>query len=438
MRNIKHQKGAVILTVSFALLFLLGFMAIALDFGHLFVVKTELQTAVDSCALAAAQELDGASDALTRATSAGKTAGNLNKVNFQGAAAGIGDADITFHATLSDAISNTPAPFGTAKYAKCTRTQSGMAPWLLQALGAFSGNTAYGDNQSVSALAVATLASAQTTCALPITLCKKSPTSPSTPYGFTKGEWLQGALQKPTGCGTDCSQFSGDFRWVDFSGGGASGLGQLMAGEGQCELPDINSQVRIKKGKTAGTDLDGYNTRFGVFRGAYKAGAYAVPPSGIPDLTGFAWYANPPLMPKQSNIYANFIAKQNANERYYDSQTGPAPAPPPNKTNQNLESGNPTIYSGGAGGDLATKGKKNRRVIVAPVADCTVLENAPTNYHTVLGLACLLLLNPVDNGSNPTRMWLEYEGSANDFGSPCTTTGYAGGSGGPLVPVLVQ
>ena len=47
-------------TVAFALLFLLGFMGVALDFGHLFVVKTELQTASDSCALAAAQELDGA------------------------------------------------------------------------------------------------------------------------------------------------------------------------------------------------------------------------------------------------------------------------------------------------------------------------------------------------------------------------------------------
>ena len=49
-----RQHGAVMVTVAFALLFLLGFMGIALDFGHLFVVKTELQTASDSCALAAA------------------------------------------------------------------------------------------------------------------------------------------------------------------------------------------------------------------------------------------------------------------------------------------------------------------------------------------------------------------------------------------------
>lgn len=51
--NRHRQDGAVIVTVALVLLFLLGFMAIALDFGHLFVVKTELQTAMDSCALAA-------------------------------------------------------------------------------------------------------------------------------------------------------------------------------------------------------------------------------------------------------------------------------------------------------------------------------------------------------------------------------------------------
>jgi uncharacterized membrane protein len=85
MRSVNRQKGAVILTVAFALLFLMGFMAIALDFGHMFVVKDELQTSMDACALSAAQELDGAGDALTRATNAGITAGNLNHVDFQSA-----------------------------------------------------------------------------------------------------------------------------------------------------------------------------------------------------------------------------------------------------------------------------------------------------------------------------------------------------------------
>ena len=81
-----RQRGAVIITVCLMLLFLLGFMGIALDFGRLFIVKTELQTAMDSCALSAAQELDQPADLdhPGRAV-AGETAGNLNRVNMQSA-----------------------------------------------------------------------------------------------------------------------------------------------------------------------------------------------------------------------------------------------------------------------------------------------------------------------------------------------------------------
>src|SRR3954468_3392866 len=147
----RRQRGAVILTVALALLFLLGFMGIALDFGHLFVVKTEMQTAMDSCALAAAQELDGAADALTRASNAGVTAGNLNRVNFQGGASGVIANDVTFSDTLIGAYGHTFAPIANARYAKCTHTRNGILPWMLQAMQAFSGNAAYGATRGVMA-----------------------------------------------------------------------------------------------------------------------------------------------------------------------------------------------------------------------------------------------------------------------------------------------
>jgi Flp pilus assembly protein TadG len=73
----RRQRGAVIVTVCLALLFLLGFIGIAVDLGRLFIVRSELQTAMDSCALAAAQELDGVgaaidgvTDSISRARSA--------------------------------------------------------------------------------------------------------------------------------------------------------------------------------------------------------------------------------------------------------------------------------------------------------------------------------------------------------------------------------
>ena len=81
----RRQHGAFLITFALFMLFLLGFMGIALDLGRLFIVKTELQTAVDSCALAAARELNGQSDAITRAQSAGMAAGNSNNANLQSA-----------------------------------------------------------------------------------------------------------------------------------------------------------------------------------------------------------------------------------------------------------------------------------------------------------------------------------------------------------------
>src|SRR5437868_5372898 len=132
-----HQQGAVIVTVALVMLFLLGFMGIALDFGRLFIVKTELQTAMDSCALAAANELDGQVTALTRATSAGLTVGNLNNVNLQSTTwsdqGKIVSADITFR---DSAYVETTAA-ANAKYAECQHRQSGIRMWLLQAMGAF-------------------------------------------------------------------------------------------------------------------------------------------------------------------------------------------------------------------------------------------------------------------------------------------------------------
>lgn len=417
MRNIaRRQGGAVIITVAFTLLFLLGFMAIALDFGHLFVVKTELQTSMDSCALAAAQELDGASDALIRATNAGRTAGNLNKVNFQGAAAGVIDAEITFSNSLTGAYDHNFFPPKDAKYAKCTHTKSGMAPWLMQTMGAFSGNASYNATQGVYAVGVATRTSSQTTCALPIAICQN-------PAPFTKGEWILGAVNP------DDSVINGQFRWVDYSGngGGAREIKDLLAGEGECNLPGVNTVIKSKTGNNNGAS-DAYNTRFGIYHGSYKD-----PADGTPDLTGYAWYAQDAtgkLPGRYSDSGANgFVAKRTA----FTAYEGDNKKPPQGNTFGLHTQG--TTYPG----SLATVGA-NRRFAVAPVTDCSLLDS--THNIKINSLACVLLLHPLDKtgggSSPPVNMWLEYEGSADDPASPCSSTGLAGGSSGPLVPTLVQ
>lgn len=410
-----HQKGAVVITVALLTLFLLGFIGIALDFGRLFVVKSELQTAMDSCALAAAQELDGTADALTRATSAGKTAGNLNKVHFQGEPAGLVDLEITFSDTLIGTYSNTFTPVANAKYAKCTHTKSGMVPWLLQAMTAFSGNAAYSATQGVQALGIAVNAPSQTTCALPIGICEK-------PGGYQPGEWLLGAV-------SSAEAITGQFRWVDFSGGGggAKELKDVIRGPGQCQLPANNTLVG-KPGNN-GSAADAYNSRFGLYQGS----AGPSTENGVPDLTGYAWYLDAaPTQPPYPNKYGSaggYVSKKTANTPYQGDNLSPDTqglnnVVPPSK-----------IFAG----SLGTAGAK-RRVVPLPVIDCAAFDGlGGSGTIKISSLACVLLLHPIKKGAGPnsTKMWLEYIGLATDPGSPCANMGLAG-AGGPPVPQLVQ
>ena len=409
MNSISRQKGAVIITVAMALLFLLGFMGLAMDFGHLFVVKTELQTAADSCALAATQELDNASDSILRATSAGMTVGNLNNVNFQGANAGFLAADITFSSALNGSYSTTE-PFATAKYVKCEKTRGGMLPWLMQAMSAFSGNNVYKQPQSVFALGVASRVPSQSNCALPIGICK-----PPAGTILHTGEWIAGAANAS-------GSVSGQFRWLDFTGngGGARELKDVLRGEGQCKLPGNNTLVG-KPGNN-GSAAAAYNTRFGIYGGGYSS-----PADGIPDLTGYAWYKNASItQPPYPNKYPTFVTKRAVFTKYQGDNTAP------DTTGLNTIG---SIY----GGSLSTAGA-NRRIVPVPIIDCAAFDSlGSTGTIKVDSVACVLLLHPIAPGAGPgAKMWLEYRGAANAANSPCTTFGLAGGSGGPLVPTLVR
>lgn len=410
----RRQQGAVIITVALFTLFLLGFMGIALDFGHLFVVKTELQTAMDSCALAAAQELDGQPNALTRATSAGKTAGNLNKVNFQGTAAGIVDEDIIFSNTLVGTYSHTFTPVANAKYAKCTHTKSGMAPWLLQAMSAFSGNASYSASQSVFALGVATRSPAQTSCAIPVQINPKNSTPPN--YGFVPGEWIPTVYDE--GAGTSDTT-PGHFGWANLDGNGssASELKAELLGTGVCN-------VSIDTPSTPGAKFAGsveWNSRFGLYKNG--AGNPSIN-TAMPDLTGFAYTAT--SWPAGNSAASDFLAKRATNRSYGNTvdsvNTGDT------LTGLNLKGGYKDAqmgtYAAGAR-SLATHGG-NRRLVLAPF----VLSGK------IAAFACVLMLHPID--STHTTVYLEYVDNAADPASPCTSLGLAGGTGGPLVPVLVQ
>src|SRR5688500_5521096 len=119
MRNVRpigsRQRGAVLVILGISLAVLIGFLGIVIDLGRLFVTKTELQSAMDACALAATAELKPGLNppdvnAITKAVNAGITAGTRNKVGFQSGAVAVTAADIYFSDRLSD--NSTTFPFG--------------------------------------------------------------------------------------------------------------------------------------------------------------------------------------------------------------------------------------------------------------------------------------------------------------------------------------
>ena len=412
MHPCKCQRGAVAIIVGICIVVLVGMIGLVVDMGHLFVFKTELQNAADSCALAAAKELDGASDALLRAESAGITVGQQNKADLQGTAITILPANITFSATLSPNSNYLSQAAGanpvTAKYAMCSLSRSGIAMWFMQVMGL--------GNQTVAAEAVATLEPSQTACAIPIGVCKQGT---GANFGLVTGKWYSGKFSAGGG-GT------GSYDWIDFSPplGGANELKDLLAGVGECNLPPVGTMVG-EQGQIVGV-TDAWNSRFGVYK---NGGAYS-PTTAAPDFTGLTYttttwphadvatpenaYSGTP----DSGSTLNYLAAQAARSPYQSTDPAAVGMPPFHASTV----ANHTQYGA------------NRRIVVAPVVDCSLLSS-PTQQVPVLAYACVFMLNPI---SGPTNVILEARGLASSASSPCASFGLPGGTVGPLVPVLVQ
>jgi Flp pilus assembly protein TadG len=418
-----RQGGAVILMVCFMLFFLLGFVAIAFDFGRLFIVKTELQTAMDSCALAAAQELDGQASALTRARSAGITAGNLNRVNLQSAnwdgKGQVVNADVSFK-DPSYLATTTPA---SARYAQCQHNQPGVRMWLLHAMGAFSGNAAANPtSRAVLASAVATRASAQSTCPIPVAIKPRAGGTPANNFGFQIGEWVT-VFDKG-------GASAGEMGWYNLDG-------SKSASETAAELAE-GGRCGTRVGDTLGTpgaqtsvDVP-WNFRFGI----YKNGE--TPSVNHPDQTGYSYtdsnwknavpqnaFSGTPALNSHATAQ-NYITKRAAYASLADTGTSL-------KTGSLITFGDDKKLNSFK--DLATPGPTgqhrqygySRRLVVVPVIN---------DAARVINYVCMFMLHPLTGPNDPAK--LEFRGLAGIPNSPCTASGMPGGTAGPLVPVLVR
>ena len=422
-RNLQKEKGVVAIIVALSLVALIGFVGLALDLGKLFVAKSELQNSTDACALAAVRELTGANtNQLTLAEAAGITAGRRHDVLFQSEAITYTpDDSVTFSQTLTGAYQPKSAISATdallMRFARCSVDRSGIANWFIQVLNLLPG-ASIGD-QTVAATAVASLAPAQTACAIPVGVC-----AADVPESLPIGSWLLGALNANGNISS-----GGAFMWVDYSppAGGAAELSANLTGPGVCDLPALGSQVG--QAGVASSLAAGWNSRFGISFGSVKQG------DAVPDYSGYAYLdgkdgvpaAGPNgKVPGVPNKFGDFQSRRGSNAPYQG----------------NAASG---LRANGqiANSAYLTANGADRRMATVAVIDCPALGSGAR--APVTEWVCVLMLHPINtsqggSGTGAARMYLEYRGRSDEPGSPCAAVGTVGGpnSGGPLVPALVQ
>lgn len=416
-RHHQRQQGAVIITVALLLLFLIGMAGVALDFSRLFITHGELQTAVDSCALAAAQELDASSGAIRRARHAAQ-ANNANRVHLQSSAWTPTDAEITFR----DSSWNVTSADDKAVYAECRHNQSGLNLWLLSSLRASGAASSAPNAMSVSASAVATRASAQTTCPLPVALKPKAGQSGPN-YGFQVGEWAKIWGTKQAG--------SGELGWYNVDSSRSASELERELSEGATCGSKLGDTLYTPGAKTSADEQ--WNYRFGIYKNGDPG-----PSVNRPDISGYSYTSANWKNAVPQNAFSgtpaagsdpsaqNFLTKRAAFASFDNTGTDIQHGSTIVFGKKNQLNGFKTLASPGSSGDHAKYGY-NRRLVTLPVID---------GSNKVIDYACFFMLHPM-SGPNDD-VFLEFRGNAGALNSPCTASGLPGGSAGPKVPVLVR
>ena len=422
-------RGAVALLTLLLLPVLAGFAALVIDVGRIYVFKTEVQNAMDACALAASAPLTGANNpaifdqarayglALSDPTKVGAAArdtASVNRLHFQRDNFNNANVSVEFSSALSGQpwVAATSLNYAgitpqTAKFVRCSYLDTNNALFLVPLLrplapGAIS-------TMSVGATAAASLAPSQSACAFPVAVCAASGSTAASNYGHAIGERLTAVNNPGSGYGT------GNFGWLDFTppSGGASELRDLIAGSGSCS---IAVGTPVGQPGVVSTAETVWNTRFGI----YKSPTYTTS-NGPPDFTGYSY-------PSSSNNFADYEGRLAARAQFQ----GNLPS-----------SGNPSKITSAQHASVGAQ----RRIAVAAVVDCFVWHTSPSSNPVVKDFSCILLLAPVRDGGPAAQysetdanetMDIEYLGLANAAGSPCASSGLSGGTYGPLVPNLVQ
>jgi len=445
----RHQRGAVMIVLGVTLVMLIGFIGLAIDLGRFFVIKSELQNAMDACALAAASQLrPGQHDAgaLTRAAAYGSVfatggANNeeaiKNKANFQSIAV---NATISFFDHLPKLNEEGTADYNKASHARCETPLTGLPIYFMRVLNLLGAG--FDLTQQVYAMAVAT-PGPRTCNVIPAGIC------PPVGGSNVPGDWLE------LGDGTG-DPAKGWFRWVEFEGAenGTPGVVSGLTREGICEVPSISQLLDLtEESGNKEKAVKAWNTRFGIYQSSFDK----TMPS--PDTTGYSYFNHQEIVKVKGVDAVDWYSWDNwkINSGVNDPSTTPLPSPWYTNTYPDLPgrayphfkleaqphhltyadsfapqpdplkiTSSPLLLGTG---QYADSGNSDRRLVIVPT-----MENCTSGKPKATGLACALMLNPFAKFKGASiNGKVEYLGPLGTS-SPC-------GSGVVTVPttsVLVQ
>jgi Flp pilus assembly protein TadG len=471
------DQGAIIVFWAVTLVVVLGIVALSFDFGKKASTQSELQSFADQVALAAAGELDGKSDAITRATNA---AANLivDQQTFATGArllSGSSDYTLTFYKTLpaSDTASIDPGVTTDPAKARYARALAVPRTVPFSFTGAFDvlrgGTTA---NPAIGAVAVAGFT--QYACDItPLMFCIPSPS-------FKAKDNIGKMILLRSG-GQGAAWGPGDFGFLDVSsagldsGGPCAGLNGaqqtrcLIGSQGALTQCFSQRGVDTEPGQKVGIENSAYNVRFDIFAGGMSSkkndANYPAAPNVIkgivPKGNGSSCIANNSktspdtvALPQDNCFYTSTCANGG---RFGDGNWSNATTGRPNYVTKNYGAGVADPHStattryqyykaevAAAGGGASTtailpagraesgrpqctnkqSSDPDRRVVIAAGIDCSANPiNGRTTGVPVNEFVRLFLTQPVADGTgNSFDIYVEVVGSAE--------TGGGSGSGG--------
>jgi len=251
------ESGSVAPIVAISLFALIGAAGIGFDYARMASLDTELQDAADQAALAAATQLDGQSDSITRATAAAQNlfANNARFAN-DGTTRGIVISGFTFYLAYdqsADAYGTVTTDPKLASVVKVTTAGREAFFALTPIVGAIRSGTLTGS---------ATAGIGQAICKVPpVMICNPAESATNTDplADFTA----------PAGTGlklvTGNASAPGNFGWLESNiGNGASALAEALGYDSPPGTCSPIQGVTTKTGMNASV-LSALNTRFDVF-----------------------------------------------------------------------------------------------------------------------------------------------------------------------------